>query len=117
MEDNKELNQTPFMDQLKEAYGSEDAELFIQIYFTALEYLKTLGLKSETQEKKTQWAQCICNYAKPRLPEQLFMLLVASISDPTVVYEVRRFCSKNKELYLLEDMIATFENENRENEI
>ena len=109
MEENKELRETPFIDQLKEAYGREDTEQFIKIYFTALDYLKTLRVKSAPQEEKTKWAQCICDYAKPRLPEQLFLLLVASISDPTAVYEVRRFCSDNKEAYLLEDMIALYE--------
>lgn len=109
MEENKELRETPFIDQLREAYGREDAEQFMKIYFTALDYLKTLRVKSAPQEEKTKWAQCICAYAKPRLPEQLFLLLIASISDPTAVYEIRRFCNDNKETYLLKDMISLYE--------
>lgn len=109
MEENKELRETPFIDQLKEAYGREDAEQFIKIYFTALDYLKTLRSKSASQEEKTKWAQCICAYAKSHLPEHLSLLLVASISDPTVVYEIRRFCNADKEAYLLEDMIVLYE--------
>lgn len=109
MEENKELRETPFIDQLRETYGREDAEQFIKIYFTALDYLKTLRVKSAPQEEKTKWAQCICAYAKPRLSEQLFLLLIASISDPTAVYEIRRFCNDNKEAYLLKDMISLYE--------